>query len=162
MASSVRPTLRSWKRCLPPSSIEATVATWSPRLVCRLAIDGGVDVRESRLEFTATETTSWLAPARSHHPWTRLPQRCAARLVPGPEGLDTLDGAFAAAWWDGERRRLTLIRDPFGVRSLYYTEHDGVFYFASELKQLLAIPESARGSGPGGAPQVPHLFLCAG
>ena len=37
-------------------------------------------------------------------------------------------------------RRLTLLRDPFGVRSLYYVEHAGVFYFASELKQLLAIP----------------------
>jgi asparagine synthase (glutamine-hydrolysing) len=62
------------------------------------------------------------------------------RLGPGPEGLDTLDGAFGAAWWDGARQCLTLIRDPFGVRSLYYTEHNGVFYFASELKQLLAIP----------------------
>ena len=54
--------------------------------------------------------------------------------------LDHLDGAFACAWWDGDRRRLTLLRDPFGVRSLYYTEHAGVFYFASELKQLLAVP----------------------
>ncbi|MGH2669637.1 MAG: hypothetical protein ACRDH5_11090, partial [bacterium] len=63
------------------------------------------------------------------------------RLRPGPEGLDTLDGAFAGAWWDGERRRLTLVRDPFGVRSLYYVEHRGVLYFASELKQLLAIPD---------------------
>jgi asparagine synthase (glutamine-hydrolysing) len=54
--------------------------------------------------------------------------------------LDRLDGNFAGAWWDGDHRRLTLIRDPFGVRSLYYTEHAGVFYFASELKQLLAIP----------------------
>ncbi|HSE96873.1 MAG TPA: asparagine synthase-related protein [Blastocatellia bacterium] len=62
------------------------------------------------------------------------------RLKPGPDGLDTLDGAFAAAWWDGEKKRLTLVRDPFGVRSLYYVEHDGVFYFASELKQLLAVP----------------------
>ena len=63
-----------------------------------------------------------------------------SRLVPGPAGLDTLDGAFGAAWWDGAQKRLTLIRDPFGVRSLYYTGHNGVFYFASELKQLLAIP----------------------
>jgi asparagine synthase (glutamine-hydrolysing) len=63
------------------------------------------------------------------------------RLRPGPDGLDTLDGAFAGAWWDGERRRLVLVRDPFGVRSLYYVEHRGVFYFASELKQLLAIPD---------------------
>src|SRR5205823_5844224 len=61
------------------------------------------------------------------------------RLGQGEE-LRDLDGAFAAAWWDGERRRLTLLRDPFGVRSLYYVEHAGTFYFASELKQLLAIP----------------------
>jgi asparagine synthase (glutamine-hydrolysing) len=54
--------------------------------------------------------------------------------------LERLDGNFAGAWWDDNRRRLTLVRDPFGVRSLYYTEHAGVFYFASELKQLLAIP----------------------
>jgi asparagine synthase (glutamine-hydrolysing) len=52
----------------------------------------------------------------------------------------TVDGAFALAWWDGARRRLTLLRDPFGVRSLYYVDVDGVFYFASELKQLLAVP----------------------
>ena len=57
-----------------------------------------------------------------------------------PTALDSLDGAFAAGWWDGERQRLTLVRDPFGVRSLYYTNHDGVLYFASELKQLLAVP----------------------
>ncbi len=57
------------------------------------------------------------------------------------DALHGLDGAFAAAWWDGDRAMLTLLRDPFGVRSLYYTEHRGVFYFASELKQLLAIPD---------------------
>jgi asparagine synthase (glutamine-hydrolysing) len=62
-------------------------------------------------------------------------------LAGGVSGLSTLDGAFAGAWWDGDRRRLTLVRDPFGVRSLYYVEHAGVFYFASELKQLLAVPD---------------------
>ncbi len=64
----------------------------------------------------------------------------AAALMDRLADPTTLDGAFAAAWWDGDRRRLTLLRDPFGVRSLYYLEHAGVFYFASELKQLLAIP----------------------
>ena len=59
------------------------------------------------------------------------------RLADGG-GTAALDGAFAAAWWDG--RGLTLVRDPFGVRSLYYAEHAGVLYFASELKQLLAVP----------------------
>jgi asparagine synthase (glutamine-hydrolysing) len=63
-----------------------------------------------------------------------------ARLGAGADGLRDLDGAFAAAWWDGTRQRLTLIRDPFGVRSLYSLEHAGTFYFASELKQLLTLP----------------------
>jgi asparagine synthase (glutamine-hydrolysing) len=54
--------------------------------------------------------------------------------------LSKLDGAFAAAWWDGSK--LTLARDPFGVRSVYYiTLPNGTLVFASELKQLLAVPE---------------------
>ncbi|MCC7370322.1 MAG: 7-cyano-7-deazaguanine synthase [Chloroflexi bacterium] len=64
-------------------------------------------------------------------------------LADGPEGearRQSVDGAFAGAWWDADRARLTLVRDPFGVRSLYYVEHRGAFYFASELKQLLQIP----------------------
>src|SRR5688572_27382390 len=50
------------------------------------------------------------------------------RLGRATPGLEDLDGAFGAAWWDGDRRRLTLIRDPFGVRSLYYVEHEGAFF----------------------------------
>src|SRR5262245_25050455 len=61
-------------------------------------------------------------------------------LVNDHTRLAALDGNFSAACWDGERRRLSLLRDPFGVRALHYTEHRGIFYFASELKQLLAIP----------------------
>lgn len=56
------------------------------------------------------------------------------------DDLSTLDGAFAAAAWDARTRTLTLLRDPFGVRSLYYVEHAGAFFFASELKQLLTLP----------------------
>jgi asparagine synthase (glutamine-hydrolysing) len=51
------------------------------------------------------------------------------------------DGAFAFAIYDEEREELVLGRDPFGVRSLYYVIHGGRCYFATELKQLLAIPE---------------------
>ena len=51
-----------------------------------------------------------------------------------------LDGAFGAARIDPARDELTLLRDPFGVRSLYYVEHRGALLFATELKQLLAVP----------------------
>jgi asparagine synthase (glutamine-hydrolysing) len=77
---------------------------------------------------------------------------CGSLSPPGPNPAQTLsqllaqrelsrlDGAFAAAHWDGET--LTLIRDPFGVRSLYYAVlPDGTLLFASELKQLLAVSE---------------------
>ena len=50
-----------------------------------------------------------------------------------------VDGAFAAARWQPATATLTLLRDPFGVRSLYYLQHAGCLIFASELKQLLAI-----------------------
>ncbi|KIG19562.1 Asparagine synthetase [Enhygromyxa salina] len=53
---------------------------------------------------------------------------------------NSLDGSFAAAAWDHDAGRLTIICDPFGLRSIYWVEHRGVVYFASELKQLLAIP----------------------
>jgi asparagine synthase (glutamine-hydrolysing) len=55
-----------------------------------------------------------------------------------------LDGAFAVAWVDEDGARLRLLRDPFGVRSLYYFAGKGAVYFASELKQLLAVPECSR------------------
>ena len=55
-----------------------------------------------------------------------------------------LDGAFAVAWVDNEGARLRLLRDPFGVRSLYYFAAKGAVYFASELKQLLAVPDCSR------------------
>jgi asparagine synthase (glutamine-hydrolysing) len=69
-----------------------------------------------------------------------VPSPAAALMGMVQSGLETLDGAFAGAWWDADRHTLTLIRDPFGVRSLYYVEHGGILYFASELKQLLTIP----------------------
>jgi asparagine synthase (glutamine-hydrolysing) len=60
------------------------------------------------------------------------------------EATRELDGAFAVAWVDDDGRRLRLLRDPFGVRSLYYFVGKGAVYFASELKQLLAVPSLSR------------------
>lgn len=54
--------------------------------------------------------------------------------------LGDIDGAFAFAMVDEATGDLVLGRDPFGVRSLYWVEHQGRIHFASELKQLVAIP----------------------
>lgn len=60
----------------------------------------------------------------------------------------TVDGAFAAAHWHAPTATLTLVRDPFGIRSLYYAQHQGCLVFASELKQLLALPGFAVQADP--------------
>jgi asparagine synthase (glutamine-hydrolysing) len=62
----------------------------------------------------------------------------AAYASYGAEMLSRLNGIFAFGIWDTERQELFLARDRLGVKPLYYTWADGVFYFASEIKALLA------------------------
>lgn len=58
----------------------------------------------------------------------------------GPDCVKLLNGDFAFALWDNKRRRMMLARDRMGVRPLFYTCHSGNFFFASEIKALLAVP----------------------
>lgn len=62
----------------------------------------------------------------------------------GADCLQRLRGMFAFALWDGVRRELFIARDRVGIKPLYYAEHRGVFYFASEAKALLEIPDFPR------------------
>lgn len=55
----------------------------------------------------------------------------------GTDGLDRLDGAFALAVWDRDTRRLTLARDPFGVRPLYVARAGDGWLVASEIRGIL-------------------------
>ncbi len=52
--------------------------------------------------------------------------------------VDHLNGQFAIAIWDSRARQLILARDRVGIRPLFYTEHNGSMYFASEMKALAA------------------------
>ncbi|UIJ46377.1 asparagine synthase (glutamine-hydrolyzing) [Sphingomonas cannabina] len=58
----------------------------------------------------------------------------------GDAAWQRLDGMFAAAIWDRAERRLTLARDPLGIKPLYVTRQNGGLAFASELKALLPLP----------------------
>ncbi|MER0500584.1 asparagine synthase (glutamine-hydrolyzing) [Aeromonas hydrophila] len=58
----------------------------------------------------------------------------------GTDFLTRLEGMFALAYYDRERRELLLARDPFGEKPLYYAEFDGLLVFASELSALSRVP----------------------
>lgn len=61
--------------------------------------------------------------------------------LPVDRALSRLDGMFALALVDTERRRLVLARDRMGVKPLYWARAaDGTVLFASELKSLRRHP----------------------
>lgn len=60
------------------------------------------------------------------------------------EMLKQCRGEYAFALYDKNRDRLILVRDRFGVKPLYWTEHNGMLVFGSELKVLFAHPEVPR------------------
>lgn len=64
----------------------------------------------------------------------------ALYLEHGTEMVNHLQGMFAIAIWGFRERKLTLLRDRFGQKPLYTAVHSGAFYFASEIKALLAAP----------------------
>jgi asparagine synthase (glutamine-hydrolysing) len=64
----------------------------------------------------------------------------AAYAEKGIDCLADFNGDFAFALHDARTRTLVLARDRMGVRPLFYTEHDGALFFASEIKALLALP----------------------
>ena len=54
--------------------------------------------------------------------------------------MDHLNGMFAFALWDYQRRKLFIARDRFGEKPLYWGVFDNTLLFASEPKVLLAHP----------------------
>ncbi|HEY6433566.1 MAG TPA: asparagine synthase (glutamine-hydrolyzing), partial [Acetobacteraceae bacterium] len=67
----------------------------------------------------------------------------------GPECLQRLNGFFALALWDRNRRELFLARDRMGKKPIYYaTLPDGRFVFGSEMAALKVVPGLSRTVSP--------------
>jgi asparagine synthase (glutamine-hydrolysing) len=63
----------------------------------------------------------------------------------GESCVTRFNGMFAFAIWDAAKQKLTLARDRYGIKPLYYYTNHKLLAFASEIKALLAHPEiSAR------------------
>lgn len=52
--------------------------------------------------------------------------------------LERLDGMFAFALWDMRAKKLLCARDPMGIKPFYFATQNGVFFFASEPRAILA------------------------
>ncbi|ALL67612.1 Asparagine synthetase [Paraburkholderia caribensis MBA4] len=55
----------------------------------------------------------------------------------GLAGLKRLRGEFAMVLFDSHRQLMLAVRDRLGIKPLFYTEFEGSWYFASEIKALL-------------------------
>lgn len=62
----------------------------------------------------------------------------------GVQAFARLNGMFALAIWDTRTQELTLARDRFGVKPLYYAAVPGGLLFGSEVKSLLLDPRLRR------------------
>ena len=99
--------------------------------------------------FNFAEVRTDLA-ARGHVFHTNSDTEVLLKLAKGPptDWIRHVNGMFAFALWDPADRSLTLVRDRFGVKPLYYVQTSEGLAFASEIKALIGIglcpaPETA-------------------
>lgn len=78
-------------------------------------------------------------------------------LTFGADFVKDVDGIFAFAIYDERHDTITLFRDSFGVKPLFYTIHNGTLIFSSELKGCLAFPEVKACLNPAGLNELLSL-----
>lgn len=58
----------------------------------------------------------------------------------GTEAFSQFKGSFILAIWDSREQQLTLVRDPFGIKFIYYANTRGIFSFSSNLTGIVRMP----------------------
>ena len=56
----------------------------------------------------------------------------------GIDMVEHLRGMFAFVIWDEAKKGMLLVRDPYGIKPLYYNDEGGTLRIASQVKALLA------------------------
>src|SRR5262245_26621645 len=97
-------------------------------------------------EFYGYEPIQRELEQAGHHLRTRSDSEIALHLYEdlGVQCLHRLRGEFAFVLWDERSRTIFAARDRFGIKPLFYAEHNGTHYFASEVKALFAAGVPAR------------------
>jgi len=62
----------------------------------------------------------------------------------GVNCLQKLNGQFAFAIWDNNKKSLFIARDRVGIRPLFYALHNDQLVFSSEIKAILSLPNFPR------------------
>lgn len=129
------------------SSTDAVLASSTRRgpaagVSARHRSDGVVVVADARIDNAAELRAALL---RQGHPRERLLDveelLRAAYAAWDLSCVEKVVGDFAFVVWDPARRLALAARDPMAMRNLYYRrERGGRLLFATELKQLLAVP----------------------
>ena len=84
----------------------------------------------------------------------------------GEKVLERLRGMFAFGLWDERKQALWLVRDPYGIKPLYYTDSTTGFFFASQVKPIVEYLEIDRRPDPAGIVgfmllgSVPEPYTC--
>ncbi|MEO7986437.1 MAG: asparagine synthase-related protein [Gemmatimonadales bacterium] len=106
----------------------AAVCPWSVRTLDADARHATDPASDSWLVFSGHFFSGHMSPATL---LSRLTDRGLACLA-------DVDGSFAFAWFDGARRRLSLVRDRVGAEPLFYAETGAGVLFASRIRDLRA------------------------
>lgn len=83
--------------------------------------------------------------------------------------LQKLRGMFSIAIWDEVAQKLFIARDPYGIKPLYFHNDQNCFYFASQVKALVATNGFSKDIDPVGqisywmfgSVQEPHSWFAA-
>jgi asparagine synthase (glutamine-hydrolysing) len=126
------------------SELSGSAAPWSPDSVSGSGkrVGGAIlvagDIRlDNRVELCRLLRSHGYVEARGA---TDRELVAAAYQYWGRECATHLVGDFAFAIWDEERRAVFAARDPMGLRPFYYRADMRRIVFASEVKQILAVP----------------------